>query len=513
MPELSPQPANNTSILAPGTGLVRTGASAVSDRSDHGRGSDAGRPGCVGVQAFDTLSDEGGPPDGTRAAEAHVESVPKTSEVITALGLVLAFLPAVMAAMFGAASWALALLPGTRRLALRDSLTGGARRALERYVDRGSTIEARWLVVRAIGIALTAVLVARLLPAELGAYGPALAAFAAVLAYSAPAEIVKAAASRAPERAAPLLLQLLRPVEMLVAPVAFVPVWLGQRVTRGLARMQTEPPPAVTENEVELIVTEGEMTGALDHEQSEIIRNVLEFGDVTAGDVMVSRTRTTSLEVETPIAEVLKQVAEDAHSRYPVHRETIDNIVGVLHAKDLLRVVARGEAASKTLESILRPAAFVPESQSAASVLRDMRAGRHHLAIVIDEFGGFSGIVTLEDLLEQIVGDIRDEHDVEEAPIADLGDGRLVVDASLALNDLSRYLGTNLPSDGDYHSLGGFLAAQHGRVPEVGATLSAFGLEFIVLEADQRHVSKVEIHRETPPTSIAPRPSTRVSAA
>jgi putative hemolysin len=429
------------------------------------------------------------------------------------LSVGLAFVPAILAAVFGAATWALALLPGTRRLALRDSLEGSARRALDRYIDRGPTIEARWLVVRAVGIALTAVLVARHLPPFLGLWLPVLAALSAVLGYALPAEAVKAAASRAPERAAPLLLQILQPVELLFAPLAFLPLWLGKQVTRRLSKVQTEPPPAVTENEVELIVAEGEMTGALDHEQSEIIRNVLEFGDVTARDVMVPRTRTTSLEVSMPIADVLKQVADDAHSRYPVHRDAVDNIVGILHAKDLLSTFARGEAESTTLESILRPAAFVPESQSAASVLRDMRVGRHHLAIVIDEFGGFSGIVTLEDLLEQIVGDIRDEHDVEEAPIVDLGDGRLIVDGSLALTDLSRYLGTDLPVDGDYNSLGGFLAAQHGRVPEVGATLSAFGLEFIVREADGRRVTKVEIHRETPPTSIAPRTSTRVSAA
>jgi CBS domain containing-hemolysin-like protein len=425
-----------------------------------------------------------------------------------------AFIPAVVVSLFGAASWALALLPGTRRLALRDSLEGAPRRALERYIDRGPTIEARWLIVRAIGIALTAVLVARVLPSWLGSWGAVVAALCAVLGYALPTEMVKAAAGRAPERAAPFLLTLLRPVDVAVAPLAFIPLWLGSLVSSRLSAVSTEPPPAVTENEVELIVTEGEMTGALDHEQSEIIRNVLEFGDVTARDVMVPRTRTTSVEVATPIGDLFKQVAEDAHSRYPVHRETIDNIVGVLHAKDLLAAVARGNPEGLTLETILRPAAFVPESQSAASVLRDMRAGRHHLAIVIDEFGGFSGIVTLEDLLEKIVGDIRDEHDVEEAaPIADLGDGRLVVDAGVALTDLSRYLGTELPTEGDYHSLGGFLAAQHGRVPEVGATFSAFGLEFIVREADGRRVSKVEIHREMPPTSIAPRQSTRVSAA
>jgi CBS domain containing-hemolysin-like protein len=419
-----------------------------------------------------------------------------------------------LAALFGAANWTMAQLPGTRRAALRDSHTGGARRALDRYIESAATVEARWLVVRTIGIAATAVLVSRILPPTLGVWLPLLAAFVAVLAYAVPTEILKAVAGRFPEHTAPVLLQVLRPIELLAAPLAAPPLWLGQLVSSRFSRVRSEPPPAVTETEVELIVAEGELTGALDHEQSEIIRNVLEFGDVTARDVMVPRTQTISIEISTSIDEVLRQVAEAAHSRYPVHREAVDNVIGVLHAKDLLCAVARGESGRLSLESILRPVVFVPESQSAASVLKDMRAGHHHLAIVIDEFGGFSGIVTLEDLLEQIVGDIRDEHDVEEAPIADLGDGRLVVDASLPLTDLSRYLGTELPTDGDYHSLGGFLAAQHGRVPEIGATLSAFGLEFIVREADERRVSKVEIHREQPPNSVAPRnASSRVSAA
>jgi putative hemolysin len=432
------------------------------------------------------------------------------TEVITIGG---AILPAVVAALFGAANWSLAQLPGTRRAALRDSLEGAPRLALDRYIEFRGVIEARWLVVRAIGVALTAVLLAEVLPGWLGRGVPPIAAFGAVVAYAVPAEMLKAVATQAPERWAPWLLRLLRPVEWLVAPLAAAPLWLSGLVTKRLERNRTEPPPAVTGNEVGLIVTEGEMAGALDHEQSEIIRNVLEFGDVTARDVMVPRTQTISFEISVPVTEILRQVAEAAHSRYPVHRETVDNVVGVLHAKDLLHAVARGEGDTLHLESILRPVVFVPESQSAASVLKDMRAGRHHLAIVLDEFGGFSGIVTLEDLLEQIVGDIRDEHDVDEAPIADLGDGKLIVDASLPLTDLSRYLGTDLPADGDYHSLGGFLAAHHGRVPQVGATLSKFGLEFIVREADERRVTKVEIHRETPPMSIAPRTPGRVSAA
>ena len=438
---------------------------------------------------------------------------PATRSLSEVVALSLAVVPAAIAAFYGAANWSLAQLPGTRRAALRDSLEGPPRAALDRYIEMRGVIEGRWLVVRAIGVALTAVLIAHQLPAWIGLWGPFAAALGAVVIYAVPAEMLKAAATQAPERWAPWFLRLLRPGELLVAPLAAAPLWLSSIVTKRLEGSRTEPPPAVTGNEVELIVTEGEMAGALDHEQSEIIRNVLEFGDVRARDVMVPRTQTSSFEISEPVEEILRRVADAAHSRYPVHRETVDNVVGVLHAKDLLHAVASGSAATLVLESILRPVVFVPESQSAASVLKDMRKGRHHLAIVIDEFGGFSGIVTLEDLLEQIVGDIRDEHDVEEAPIADLGDGRLIVDGSLALADLGRYLGTELPADGDYHSLGGFLAAHHGRVPEVGAALSKFGLEFIVREADDRRVSKVEVHREAPPMSIAPRTPGRVSAA
>jgi CBS domain containing-hemolysin-like protein len=228
---------------------------------------------------------------------------------------------------------------------------------------------------------------------------------------------------------------------------------------------------------------------------------------------MVPRTQVTAFDVETPIEQLLETIAETEHSRYPVYRESVDNIVGVLHVKDLLRAAARGELKKSQVETLMHPAAFVPESQPAASVLKDMRAGRHHLAIVIDEFGGFSGIVSLEDLLEEIVGDIKDEHDVEEPPIVDLGEGKLMADASVSITDLSRYLGADLPEDGDYHSLGGFVVSQLGRVPEVGTKLTAMGLEFVVREGDERRVTKVEITRKPPAESVAPRSSSRMTAA
>jgi CBS domain containing-hemolysin-like protein len=366
-------------------------------------------------------------------------------------------------------------------------------------------------VLRAVGVSLSALLLAERLPRQLGSWTAALAALLSVVAYAVPSEIARGMASRDPERAAPLLLAWLRPIELLAIPISGPVLWLSRLVGGGLSSAPTRAP-GVTESEVEMIVTEGELNGSLAHEQSEMIRNVLEFGDVTAADVMVPRTQVTAFEVQTSLADVQRQITDIGHSRYPVYAGSIDNVVGLVYAKDLLRQL--GDLEGRTLEGLLRtPVAFVPEGQSGSSVLKDMRAGRHHMAIVIDEFGGTSGLLTLEDLLEKIVGDIRDEHDVEEPPIVDLGNGRLVVDASVPIADLSRYLGAELPADGDYHSLGGFIIAQLGRVPEIGAQLAAYGLHFEVREADERRISTVEITRLAPPESIVPRSASRITAA
>jgi CBS domain containing-hemolysin-like protein len=245
-----------------------------------------------------------------------------------------------------------------------------------------------------------------------------------------------------------------------------------------------------------------------------MIRNVLDFGDATAGELMIPRPQVTAFDIGTPIEALLRLIVESEHSRYPIYKDSIDNVVGILHAKDLLRHASAGKSTEVRVESMLRqPVVFVPESQLATSVLKDMRSRRHHMAVVIDEFGGFSGIITLENLLEEIVGDIRDEHDVEEAPIVDIGDGKLMVDASVSIGDLSSYLGADLPEDGDYHTLAGFIVAELGRVPEPGATLRAFGLDFIVREADERRVVKVEIARVVAPESLLPRSASRITAA
>jgi CBS domain containing-hemolysin-like protein len=247
-------------------------------------------------------------------------------------------------------------------------------------------------------------------------------------------------------------------------------------------------------------VTEGELNGSLDHERSEMIRNVLDFRDVTAGEVMVPRTQIVGVDLEITPGQLLEQVADSEHSRYPVYHDRIDNIVGILHVKDVMSMLARDRSLDRlrVADIMRRPVSYVTEGQSASSILKEMRMKRQHMAIVLDEFGSVSGLVTLEDLIEEIVGDIRDEHDGDEPAVVDLGEGRVMVDASMTMADLSRHLGTNLPDGDDYISVGGFMVARLGRVPAVGARVRGFGYEFVVRDADERHVASVEIVRADP---------------
>jgi CBS domain containing-hemolysin-like protein len=236
---------------------------------------------------------------------------------------------------------------------------------------------------------------------------------------------------------------------------------------------------------------------------------VLDFAERTAKDAMIPRSRVEAIDIATPIPEVLRLVAEGGHSRYPIYKEQIDNVVGLLYAKELYKAVtpvasaraalradapSDGGVAVKKLEDIVRaPANFVSESQPLASLLREMRRRRQHLAIVVDEFGSVSGIVTLEDVLEEIVGEIHPEHDTLRT-IEDLGGGRVMADAGVSMKELFTHLGAALPPQPE-ESVEGMLTLALGKVPAAGTALNRFGLRFIVRSADDKHGGKVEVVR------------------
>lgn len=404
--------------------------------------------------------------------------------------LALAAVPAVLAAAFAAGTASLAALSRSRKAALTEALPAPAAAALQRYLDKSTAIETRWFILRVVGISASAALFSEVVPEP----RPLWTVACVLVAFGLPAQLATFFVRRNATTAAPLFVRWLHPFELLAFPLSFPMELLARSVLSTNSERPLAPSATVAEAEVEALVTEGELNGSLAHEQSEMIRNVLDFGEVRAGDLMVPRTRVTAVDITTSVTEFLLLVEETEHSRYPVYQETIDNVVGVLHVKDLvIHIRARGVEGVQISQVMRTPVVFVPEAQLASTVLNDMRLGRrHHMAIVIDEFGGMAGVVTLEDFVEQIVGEIRDEHDDEESQIQEVEEGRYLVDAGIPITDLEKHLGIEFPDDADYNSLGGLIVDALGRVPEVGATVSRLGYDFVVREADDRKVTRIE---------------------
>lgn len=410
----------------------------------------------------------------------------------------LAFIPALSAATFATATAVLSSLSHARRAALIEGGSPRDQASLLRYQRAPERVEGRWLWLRVVGVAATSALVATEYSARFE-HSWLVGLGASLVAYAVPSEVLRPFATKRAEKLAAPLLRFLRPFEYLIAPISDPIALVGQLLARTTAQ-PSPPSQSLTESEVEKIVDQGEQDGSLAHDQSEMIRNVLDFGDLTARDVMVPRIHVDALDAGLPLGEIARIVQTAQHSRYPVFTDSIDNITGILHVKDLFPALDDDRTSTRSVSELARaPVAFVPETMPASNVLRDMRAGRHHMAVVVDEFGGFSGIVTLEDLLEEIVGDIQDEHDLDDvAKIQPLGDDGVLVDASLPVADLNRKLGTDLPESEDYVSLGGFLVETLGSVPAVGSTHEIHGLTVGIVDADRRHIARVEL-RGLPP--------------
>lgn len=398
-------------------------------------------------------------------------------------------LPAFFAAAYAIVNATASSLSSARKVALRDTLDGLDRSAMDRFLASQPKIETRWLIGRVAGVAATAALMAWQLGRALD-YGWLYAWIGAVTAYALPAEVGRQFARPRAERLLPRFLRLIRGGEWLVAPFADPLYYLGRQASGGSRSLS--PSATLTETEVELLVNEGELNGSLDHEQSEMIRNVLDFGELTAEELMVPRTQMDAISEAQTIQEVMAEASRSHHSRYPVFSGSIDNVVGILHIKDLFHAMVAGLEGKTAVELARRPVAFVPEGQLASTVLREMRAGRHHMAVVLDEFGGVAGILTLEDLLEEIVGDIQDEHDADDAARIKLVSPHCaVVDASTPVADVNRALGTELPEEGDYVSLGGLLLEHLHTVPAQGSTHDVLGLTVVIQEADEKRIGQV----------------------
>jgi putative hemolysin len=410
---------------------------------------------------------------------------------------------ALIGALLAGADTALTSLSSTRLEALIDQSEGAQKKAYERIQSAGNKLHSRYLLGRVTSTVVTAVCLLQVFELYFPEIAGWLTLAVTVVITSILFEISTTLARKDADQAAPAAARWLRPLEIMLLPLAIPLGWLGDRLGK---KDKDEPAdPRIAEAEVEALVDEGERSGVLASEPAEMIRNVLEFADRTARDVMIPRNKVEALDVSMSLDDALAFVSNSGHSRYPVYREQIDNVVGLLYAKDLFKAAyfdevptsrrpgpARKSPVKKVEDLVRAPANFVAESQPLSSLLREMRSRRQHLAIVVDEFGSMCGIVTLEDVLEEIVGEIRDEHDTA---IEDLGDGRIVADATISMKELCAYLGADDTVVREDESLAGMLTSHLGRIPEVGTAFDKFGLRFLVRDADDKHVGKVEVAR------------------
>lgn len=250
----------------------------------------------------------------------------------------------------------------------------------------------------------------------------------------------------------------------------------------------------VTEEEIKTLVDAGSEEGVLEDEEKEMIYSVMRFGDTVAREVMVPRIDIVALSVEATLEEALDIIISAGHSRIPMYRGTIDEIEGVLYAKDLLKVWRNGEKPT-SLQSLLREPHFVPETKSASELLLELQVRKTHLVFVVDEYGGTAGLVTIEDLIEEIVGEIQDEYDVnEEAQYEKISDDEYIFNARIDLDDFNELLDASIPTD-ESDTLGGYVFSELGRVPTVNDHFVAHSLEFRVVSVNGRRIRQVSVKR------------------
>jgi putative hemolysin len=296
---------------------------------------------------------------------------------------------------------------------------------------------------------------------------------------------------RDPARWAVLLGPLARVCMIVTSPLVRPISWVGDRLAPDAQRQRKA---LVTEEEIKTLVEAGEVGGVIEQDEKAMIYSIFQLGDTLAREVMVPRIDMLAFDDTCGLDEATDRLLQTGYSRAPVYSGTVDNIVGLLYVKDLLAVWRRG-GPEQSIKSILRPAYFVPEAKRVDDLLAEMQARRVQMAIVVDEYGGTAGLVTIEDIVEEIVGEIRDEYDVaEELPYRQLKDGEFMFNGGIDLDDVNQIASASLPKDTS-ETLGGFIYSRLGRVPTPGDVIEAGSLRLIVEQVHGRRIRKVRAHR------------------
>ncbi len=248
---------------------------------------------------------------------------------------------------------------------------------------------------------------------------------------------------------------------------------------------------AITEEEVRMLIREGGEQGIFEPTEQALIHSVFEFTDMSAKEVMVPSTQMVTISLNLPVDDIKTVITEEQFSRYPVIGKDLNDIRGILYVKDFLNALAKG---SVDIRKLMKPPFFIPETLKISNLLREMQRKRVHMALVIDEYGGVSGLVTMEDLLEEIVGEIRDEYDVE-SPVIQLGGGIFLVDASISIRDLKEDHHIDIPESTEYETLSGFLLTTLQKIPKVGAVVDIEGKRITISEMVGQRIAKVKLEK------------------
>jgi magnesium and cobalt exporter, CNNM family len=274
-------------------------------------------------------------------------------------------------------------------------------------------------------------------------------------------------------------------------------IWVLQRSTEVVLRaLGLQPPGAeddvLSEAELRMLVSRSTQHGEIEQQEQEMLYKVFDFADKEAADVMVPRPEVVALSIDLPPEQALEAVMDAPFTRYPVYRGNLDDVVGVLHVRDLFHALRDRGMEHVQIEDIVRPAHIVPETKDLAALLTEFRRTNQHMAIVVDEYGDMEGIVTLEDLLEEIVGEIEDEFDLPDESVERVDDDTIKIDGTFPIDDFYERFHTDLPVE-DYHTVAGFVFGLLGRQPEVGDDVSHDGMRFDVLEVEGSRIGKIAV--------------------
>ena len=415
-----------------------------------------------------------------------------TAVVVTIIVLV------VLAGFFAMAETALTRMPRMKAVALNEEGRRGSK-ALTKVVNEPE----RYINPILLLVLVCHTLMATLVGTVVGPYG--LVGFVAsylvelvvifVLAESGPKTFAVQRTEKAALLAAPAI----------VAIAGFPPIRLLTRGLIGLANLlfpgKGNPVgPSTSEQEILALVGEAEQEEVIEREERELIHSIIEFGDTITREVMVARPDIVSVEGRSSVDDALEIALLSGHSRMPIYNRSIDDILGLVYVKDLIRASRDGKAADpvESIEGLVRSAHIVPETKRVAVLMREMQKEKFHMAVVVDEYGGVAGIVSLEDLIEELVGDIVDEFDTEEPLVNDLGSGAFSVAGTIPVDEVNEKLGLSVPENDDWDTLGGYLFHRLGHVPDIGEHVVSDGHVFTVEKMGANRIDRIRVEPATP---------------